>query len=246
MSSLRKGELNPRSTIHPQFGRIKKVFLAYAHNPDPYEQYIPPYPPEQLLNPDFFEFVCSQQKEHAYVQQRKKQSHERTVKSFVDCLKVNGVAVYFDQDIVRDASNILNHFERQIQDSDVVLVIITHSLKYYMDNDAPSNEGEILLTRDFLYNLMTIKKPEGTQFIPIFLNQPTKRELIPTTIAGTVCYSINEPFDCRLGDMQSLYAFLTNQKMADISHHPCNVIKVPTRRPPCKGKLTVYIYIYKM
>ena len=239
MISLRKGERHPRSTIDPQYGRIKKVFLAYAHNPDPYEQYIPPYLPEQLTNPDIFVLVSNQQAEHIYKQQNKVQANKQIVRNFANYLRANGVAVFYDQDMECDTSNVLQHFEHQICDSDVVLVIVTYSLKYYMDNDAPNNEGEILLTRHFLHNVMTIKKPEGTQFIPIFLNQPIRRDLIPTAIAGSVCYSIMEPFDCRSGNMYDLYTYLTNQKVSDISH-PTSVIKVPpSKRPPCKSLCTM-------
>jgi hypothetical protein len=212
---------------------MKKVFIVYAHNPDPYEQYIPPFPPEQLYNDhDLFKMVWEYRSEHIRKQQLKVQTHKYIVRCFAECLKSNGIPVFYDQ-YSETSSNVLANFEQQMVDSDVVIVIITPSLKYYLNNDAPVDVDEILLTRHFLYNLMTVNKPDGTHFLPVFLNQPSKRDLIPTVISGSTCYSILEPFDCTEGDFQSLYAFLTNQKVAEI-FQPSSVIKLPKRKSPCE------------
>lgn len=227
-----KGVLEPISSIDSRFGRVKKAFIAYAHNPDPYEQYIPPFSLEQLGQPEIFQMVLQQKTEHLLRQQKKVQTHKDTIKRFADCISRNGVAVSYDQFYEgQQIPNVLQHFEQQICDSDTVLVIVTKSLKYYIENNVPVSEEEILLTKHFLYNLMTIKKPVGTCFIPVFLNQPIDRSLIPITLASSTCYSIVEPFDHQSGDMYDLYAFLTNQRTIV----PINgVVELPPRRGPCK------------
>ena len=44
-----KGLLDPKSKEHDVHGRIKKIFIAYMQNPDEYEIYHPPVPPERLM-----------------------------------------------------------------------------------------------------------------------------------------------------------------------------------------------------
>lgn len=235
MAHAAKGKLEPNSPIHRRFGRIKKVFLAYAHNPDPYEQYIPPYSQQQLMaDPGLFQLVLQEKAEHLSRQQAKIKGHVDTVKRFADCLQGNGVPVAYDRYWEgQQIPNLLQHYEQQINDSDVVLLIISPSLKFYMENDVPDSKDEILLTKDFLYNLINVKKPEGTCFIPVFLNRTLDRGLIPTTLSSASTYVIKEPFDCTVGDMYDLYAYLTNQKSIEMAQPTC-VIALPKRNSPCK------------
>lgn len=234
MATTSKGSLKPCSKTDPRYGRIKKVFMAYIHNPDPYEQYIPPYTRDQLRNPAIYRQALREKTEHSTHQLDKIHSHKATVRRLIESLVSGGVAVSHDQlHEGEHVTNLLKYYEEQIIDSDAVLLIITKSLNYYMSNEAPIGENEILLTRHFLHNLMTIKRPSATSFIPIFINQPVNRGFIPTTLASSTCYSVREPFDVRSGDLSDLYAYLTNQNTGTFVG-PAEVIAIPKRRPACK------------
>ena len=234
MSTTTKGSLKPCSRTDPRYGRIKKVFMAYIHNPDPYEQYIPPYTRDQLRNPAIYRQALREKAEHSTHQLDKIQLHKATVRRLIESLVSCGVAVSHDQIHEEEhVTNLLKYYEDQIIDSDAVLLIITKSLNYYMSNEAPMDENEILLTRHFLHNLMTIKKPSGTCFIPVFINRPVDRSSIPTTLASSNCYSVCEPFDVCSGGLSDLYAYLTNQNTLELPSSS-EVIAIPQRRTACK------------
>lgn len=234
MSSDSKGLLKPFSNVDPRYGRIKKVFIAYIQNPDPYEQYIPPYTREQLKDPSTYRQALKEKTEHAINQQNKIQGHKATIRRLAECLSLAGVSVCYDQYYEgQQVTNLVKTCDEQIRDSDAVLLIVTKSLTHYMENDAPLFEDEILLTRHFLYNLITIKKPVGTSFIPVFINEPLNRSVIPTTLASSTCYSVYEPFDVQAGGLSNLYAFLTNQKTISMPASS-TVIAIPPRKTPCE------------
>ena len=230
--ATQKGVLHPVSQYVPQFGRVKKVFLAYVHNPDQYETFIPPYPPEQLFDQNILHLVQQQRLQHESQQASKILAHRACVKRLAEYLKSVGVAVSYDQHWEgQQISNQLQHYEQQIADSDFVLLIITPSVKYYLENDAPKEE-EILFTEHFLYNLMTIKKPDGTNFIPVFLNKRKDVSLVPTSLASSTSYELIEPFDIHRGDMYDLYALLTNQKLSETT--PLGPYRLPSKPSPCE------------
>lgn len=219
----------------PSFGRIKKVFIAYAHNPDPYEKYIPPYQPAALqANPALYQLVLREKAEHEWRQQDKIQRQKDAVKRLADVLGAGGVPVAYDQYNLEGppVTNQLQHYEQQICDSDFVLLVITPSLLYYMNNKVPL-EDEILLARDFLSNLMTVKKPHGTHFLPVFVNCEKDLSLVPTALSSTRCYQLVEPFNVEQGDLYTLYAMLTNQQTIDLQP-PAQPINLPKRSGPCE------------
>ena len=234
MAEIRKGILEPSSSNHPVYGRIKKVFIVYVHNPDPYEKYIPPYDPVALQsNPALYQLVLREKAEHEWRQQDKVQRHKDTVKRLADVLRASGVSVAYDQYNWEGppVTNQLQHYEQQICDSDFVLLIITPSLLYYMNNEVPL-EDEILLAKDFLSNLMTVKKPNGTHFLPVFINCEKDLSLVPTALSSAQCYQLLEPFNVEQGDLYTLYAMLTNQQTID-RQSSAQVFSLPRRTGPC-------------
>lgn len=229
---LSKGVLEPTSRVDPQFGRIKKVFLAYVHNPDVYESYTPPYPWEQLVaDVALQQRVIQEQAQHAEQQRQKIGAHKDLVKEFADCLRKHGVAVAYDRHFeLERLPSIHQFYEQQIRDSDFVLLLITPSLKYYLENEPPEEEpmGPLFASKS-LYNMMTIQLPLGTHFIPIFLNRERDSSLIPISLAGGSMYTIYRPFDITQGDLYHLYALLTNQTV-NKQPEPGPPIALPQRK----------------
>ena len=235
MAAPSKGLLEPRCTVDPRFGRVKKVFVAYVHNPDEYEAYVPPYRPEDLLDPNLLREVLHLKLEHEQEQKNKIQRHTDAVQRLCTYLSQLGVAVAYDQYWKgQHIGNLLHHFERQIADSDFVLLIITPSMNHYLQNVAPIDE-EILFTDNLLYNLMTVKKPPGTNFVPIFVNSHKIIDLIPSCLASAMSYELLEPFDYQKSGMYDLYALLTNQ--GTVIPSPSNfVVSLPPPRSACEFK----------
>ena len=106
------------------------------------------------------------------------------------------------------------------------------SLLYYLNNEVPLEE-EILLAKDFLSNLMTVKKPNGTHFLPVFINCEKDLSLVPTALSSAQCYQLLEPFNVEQGDLYTLYAMLTNQQTVDLQP-PVQPISLPKRTGPCE------------
>ena len=229
---LAKGVLEPKSKEDPQFGRIKKVFLAYVHNPDVYESYTPPYSWEQLIaDTALQQRVRQENAQHEEQQQKKIDAHKILVKSFADCLRERGVAVaydgYFEQERLQCTHQV---YEQQIRDSDFVLLIITPSLNYYLEHDPPGKEPMgLLFASKSLYNMMTVQRPPGTHFIPVFLNQEKDSSLIPISLVSSTTYTIYHPFDITTGDLYYLYALLTNQEV-NKALEPGPPIQLPKRK----------------
>ena len=228
-----KGCLQPKSPMDPQVGRIKKVFIAYVHNPDEYEVYVPPCRPEQLLDPNILRIAIQHKMEHEQIQRDNIRRHTETVKRLAVFLTERGVPVVYDDYFNGShVSNRLQQYEQQIVDSDYVLLVITPSMNYYLTNVAPIDE-EILFTEDFLFNLMTVKKPQGTHFIPVFINCQHDTGLVPTFLASAKSYAITEPFDCHSGDLRDMYCLFTNRSVPSLP--TCgSVVQVSSKRSACK------------
>ena len=228
-----KGILEPKSPFHPEFGRIKKVYIAYVHNPDEYEAYVPPYRPEELLDSNILRLVFQEKQTHEYEQRKKIEEHTQTIQRLATYLSTLGVPVVYDEYWRgKHVTNQIQKFEEQITDSDYVLLIITPSMNHYLQNTAPIDE-EILFTDNFLFNLMTVKKPSGTNFIPVFVNSTKNSVLVPTHLASATLYELKEPFDYQRGGTYDLYKLLTNQKTEPFAPS-VGVVKVPRRPGACK------------
>lgn len=229
-----KGVLQPRSIDHPQFGRIKKVFLAYIQNPEVYESYKPPYSVEQLLSDlSLQERVKEEIAYHNENQRSRKKEHTDLVKEFAEYLRENGVSVAYDGYFELENVECTHQFyEQQIRDSDFVLLVITPSLKYYLQNDPPVEEPMApLFQSKAMVNLMTVQIPPGTHFVPIFLNRERDINLVPINLASASMYTICKPFDITKGDLYNLYSLFTNQTMAPPEPGP--PIVLPSR-PRCE------------
>ena len=229
-----KGVLQPRSVESSQFGRIKKVFLAYIQNPDVYEKYIPPYSWDQLISDQSLQQRAREESAcHEENQKRKKKEHTDLVKEFAEYLRENGVSVaydgYFELENVECTHQL---YEQQIRDSDFVLLVITPSLKFYLQNDPPVEEPMApLFQSKAMVNLMTVQIPPGTHFVPIFLGRERDTNLVPVNLASASMYTICKPFDITKGDLYNLYSQFTNQTVAPPEPGP--PIELP-RRPRCE------------
>ena len=231
---FKKGVLEPMSKEHPQYGRIRKVFLAYIHNPNVYEKYVPPYDIQQLLSDlSLQERVREEMHHHAEQQQSNKQAHEDLVKEFAECLHSKGVAVAYDRYFEQERIECTYlYYEQQIRDSDFVLLVITPSLEYYLKNDPPDEEPMApLFASKALVNLMSVQRPPRTHFIPIFLDCDRDTSLVPVCLAGASMFTIHRPFDVEKGDLYNLYNILTNQQV-NKPPEPGPVIVLP-QRPRC-------------
>lgn len=233
--AMQKGMLEPRSRHDQVFGRIKKVFIAYVHNPNVYENYIPAYPLEQLFqDPSLQQQVLQEKQLHEERQKAIITEHTELVSSFASCLVSSGVAVAYDGYFQNQRMECTHQFyEQQIRDSDFVLLIVTPSLRHYLENEPPEEEPMApLFSSKALYNMMTVQLPPGTHFIPVFLNQPKDINLIPTCLASSTTFMVQSPFNVQQGGLYDLYNLLTNQQ-ANRPPDPGPPILLP-QRPRCE------------
>ena len=225
-----KGQLDPKCKEDNVYGRVKKIFIAYVQNPDEYEIYHPPVPPERLMaDMDLLTKCVKERAAHETIQKTKIERHRSAVRRLAEYLTNGGVAVAYDQyweDKQLDSR--LQHYEAQIRDSDYVLLVITPSFNHYLTNEAP--DEEILFANNFLYNMITIARPQGTHFIPLFLNRDKDVSLVPMSLASSTMFVIREPLDLYRGDLYSLYALLTNQNVTERPELPGMPVSLPRRR----------------
>lgn len=213
--SASKGLLDPKCKEDDVYGRVKKLFIAYVQNPDQYEIYHPPVPPERLMaDMDLLTKYLKERAAHETIQKMKIERHRSAVRRLAQYLTSCGVSVAYDQCWEgTQLDNRLKHYEAQIRDSDYVLLVITPSFTHYLANEAP--DEEILFVDNFLYNMTTVAQPEGTRFIPVFLNREKDISLVPMSLVSSTMYVIREPLDVYRGDLYSLYALLTNQNVME-------------------------------
>ena len=205
---------NPQRVFYE--GRyLPKVFIAYPHKPTVYEQLAPPDNPagdEEVWRRHDEEVVA-----HELAAEREARDHEEAVRRFAEFLHSQSVAVAYDQ-LVRDAgtSNILRWCQRQIEDSDYLIVVATPSLCGFLDGLCPA-DMEPLFSSDYLFNLIhgQPRKKDGSrlEIIPVFLGRPKNSQYVPVALRGGSMYEVSDgEFREPLGaGLTSLLCRLTDQ-----------------------------------
>ena len=191
---------------------LPKVFIAYPRKPTVYKQ--PVRPPGSAHRPDnggawrgFRERI----NQLRIANQAEVRAHEEAVRRFADCLNSQSIAVAYDQ-LVKDlgVDNIIRWCQIQIEDSDYLILIITPSLRPFLNGSCPAEE-EPLFSSDYLFNLIHSRplRRDGKplQIVPVFLYSDKNLELVPTALKAS---SIYEVWDNSEG-LTSLLCRLTGQ-----------------------------------
>ena len=170
---------------------MKKVFILSPHNPDKYTQ--PQLPTQQPMSSTAVHQFENEQNEPRM--NPKITKHQDEVYRFAYFLQRNCVAVAYDL-MLKDTptSNILNWVEKQIEDSDYVILIITPSFKEFLVNPPP-HEKEWIFGTDYVSRLVGYSSSKETKFLVVFLNREKDKRLLPTTLLGHTLYKICEPFE---------------------------------------------------
>lgn len=206
---------NPQR-LRDQSGRLlPKVFIAYPHNPLPYsevasdiESYREWYPGEadHVLQ----ERITRARQVHEAQQSAIIKAHMSKVYNLTKFLERSGVAVAYDQ-LLSDvgSDNVMRWCQEQIEDSDMVILIITDSFNDFLNGEVPP-ESEQIFVGNYLSNF--VHNPRGKVVLPVFLDQPVNTKLLPKCLEMCKLYSILNPLTLGRGDdLDALYALLTNQ-----------------------------------
>lgn len=216
-----QSQVNSRTPLKPYRMRdesgclLPKVFIAYPHNPSCYTEvesdidfYRKRYPgePDHILQQKIDEVV----QQHKIQQREQIKQHEAKVDCFAKFLHQACVAVAYDL-LLTDvgAENIMRWCQEQIEDSDMVILIVTKSFNEFLNGEVPL-ESEQLFAGNYFSNF--IHNPQGKILLPVFVDQPIDTQLIPRCLEMCKCYSITTPLVLGRGDdLDALYALLTRQ-----------------------------------
>lgn len=176
---------------------------------DDIQQYREWYPgePDEVLRQSIQRIVQdNEQKQKAVID-----VHQSKVYSFVKILQEAGVAVAYDQLLTDVGSdNIMRWCQEQIDNSDIVILIVTESFNMFLNGEPPP-ESEHLFVGNYLSNFVN-NPPPGKLLIPVFLDRPVNSQLIPKCLEMSRLYSVSTPPVLgRGGDFDALYALLTKQ-----------------------------------
>ena len=187
--------MEPQRIIDGELGLLPKVFIVYPHNP---EVYVWDPDPEKRAE-------ISKRKEEAIRRQ------DKLVYDFAQYLQHLKIAVAYEG-LLRDEFT-LNHmkwFQKQIADSDYVILIITNSFCHFLSNQPPEGT-EMIFTGQFLHNF--VNNP-SKPILPVFLGR-RRVELLPDALRSSKTYEIipGDPpcFDVNQPQFDSLYALLTRR-----------------------------------
>ena len=235
---------NPQRYLHPEHGLLPKVFIAYPHNPAMYTQIAPPIFEEILhWNPGLTRDHVQANYEEEVARHLKEtddgiRQHEQLVYHFATFLQQRFIAVAYDQ-LLRDTgtSNLIKWTQEQVADSDYLILITTPSLCDFLSNPPPLDK-EYIFTGHYLFNTIH-NPPPSLRILPVFLNQPKDISFLPKTLEAASSFEIwfdgSKPC-AQGGDLDSLYAILTNQTVYNRPNPPQGaIIKLKPRRPRCKS-----------
>lgn len=223
---------NPRRVHDPRYGLLPKVFVVYARNPTVYTQVAPPKPVPDMTDEELQAFTV-EATQHLQRQEEAIRNHQALIRRFASFLQRSLIAVSYDQLLLdTGAGNQMRWYQEQIADSDYLILVITPSFKEFLQDEAPPEE-EYIFTGHYLFNLINNPSPH-LRFLPVFLNQPADRELLPVALKAASVFQIVEPFDVQRGDMCSLYAILTNQRLCE-APVPEGVVKLKPKRRGCES-----------
>ena len=121
-------------------------------------------------------------------------AHEGLVRKFADFLHSQSITVAYDL-LVRDlgVANIMRWCQQQIEDSDYLILVVTLSLRQFLDQKCPPDK-EPLFSSDYLYNLIhnRPKNREGKtlEIIPLFLFSALDLDCLPMTLRASSTYEV--------------------------------------------------------
>lgn len=212
-------EPNPRRHTDPTLGLLSKVFIVYPHNPEIY-QWIAPTPLEELhhkypgYSPDELQ-ECQVAEVRRYRAEEKEriERHDKLVHNFAQFLESHMVAVAYEG-LLHDypTDNYMKWFQKQMQDSDYVILVITPSFSHFLSNQPPPDKERIFVG-NFLHNF--VHNPSKT-ILPVFLNIPRDSGLLPDCLRASATYSVvaskeSPYFNVHRPELDRLYAVLTKQ-----------------------------------
>ena len=161
--------------------------------------------------------------------------HEQLVHKFATFLQHSGIAVAYDQ-LLYDSSvsNRKMWFEKQIEDSDYIILIITPSFHQFLgDSELP--DDEYMFKGNYLYNI--IDHPGDLNFLPVFLDEKKNIDLLPPALRHIPSCEIQYPFDVqsqsRQDDLVKLYRLLTKQVSQDVAQQPPHIVHLPEGNNSC-------------
>lgn len=223
-----------------------KVFIAYAHNPEPYDILEQPDIETAILhNPGLsvqelqrlFDQECY---EHQISRDTKISEHMKLVYLFANFLRSSGVNVEFDQDLNDvGCDNYLKWCLDKIEASQHVILIVTPSLKDFLRSKAPDEEW--LFVGDSLYNLI---EGNSKPFLPVFLNIPKDNDLLPVSLHNSSRYEVWGDFTLkneRTDNLVDLYARLIGEDRFNIPRPPVSIVQIPKKKSRGKAYLSAII-----
>ena len=248
---------NPRRHTDGIRGLLPKVFIVYPHNPQPY-QWSPPTPAEDFrrLYPGASDGEIRQRQmeemetREAAVNEVIRQ-HDQLVYLFAQFLESHKIAVAYEGLLLDcPTPNYMRWFQEQMKDSDFILLIITESFEHFLSHTPPDGK-ERIFTGEFMHNV--IHNPDPSRpLLPIFLNRPENRDLLPDALRASSTYHItanSHPpyFNVHQPQLDSLYAILTRQNRTE-PPPPVSSIPIigPRQRRRCKPliyALISYLFI---
>ena len=179
---------------------------------------------------------------HEVEQKKRIRQHERSVYMFATFLQHSGVAVAYDQ-LLYDSSvsNRKMWFEKQIKDSDYIILIITRSFDKFLGGSKLPDD-EYMFKGNYLYNI--IDHPGDLNFLPVFLDEKKNIDLLPPALKHTPSCEIQYPFDVqsqsRQDDLVKLYRLLTKQASQDVAQQPPRIVQLPEGNNSCIAMPSMY------
>lgn len=230
----RRNPLNPEKYL-------PKVFIAYPRKPTVYEQLAPPE--NAADNPEIWRQFEDRVVQHEIAVEEETRAHEETVKNFADFLITQSIAVAYDL-LVRDLEieNFTRWYQTQIDDSDYLLLIVTPSLREFLNTRCPPVK-EPLFNSDYLYNLIHSSRQRNDgkkplQLVPVFLHSVKNLTHLPTALQAACIYEIwDDTYREPLSEgLTSLICRLTGQNRYQPPEPSPTPIEFVPRRRKCKSR----------
>ena len=210
---------NPSRYTDPTYGLLSKVFIVYPHNPRVYA-WTPPTPLEELQrrypelsSNDLKRMQVQEVKQNQAREREEIQGHDELVYRFAQFLDSHKIAVAYEG-LLMDypVDNYMKWFQKQMEDSDYIILIITDSFNHFLSNEPPEGKEHIFVG-NFLHVLVhNPRKP----ILPVFLNHLARPSLLPDALRASTTYHVvasRDPpyFDVQQPQLDRLYAVLTKQ-----------------------------------
>lgn len=242
-------EPSPQRHTDPSLGLLSKVFIVYPHNPQVY-QWVPPTPLEELqrrypgYSPDELRKVqIAEVKKREEEERERIERHDKLVYHFAQFLESHKIAVAYEGLLLDyPTDNYMKWFQKQMKDSDYVILIITESFCHFLSNDAPPDKERIFVG-NFLHSFV---HDPSRHILPVFLNTPLNSALLPDALKASSTYHVvaNKEipyFNVQQPQLDCLYAVLTKQNRVA---PPAAIGVVPVVGIQRRSKHRYYMYVY--